>query len=107
MPRQDDDLDQVPWWDAQALRMAETIERSIVRLRLQSQGEFIAIINAIEMQLESRQTVPEVVQLLTDSLRALAVARYIEERHRRRLDQRLGELVDRIRMVSSSSGEKR
>lgn len=107
MPRQDDDLDQVPWWDAQALRMAETIERSIVRLRLQSQGEFIAIINAIEMQLESRQTVPEVVQLLTDSLRALAVARYIEDPLKRRLDQRLAELVDRIRMVSSSSGEKR
>jgi hypothetical protein len=66
----DDDLDQIPWWDAKALRMVEAIERSIVRLRLESQGEFIAIINAIEVQLESKETVADVVRLLIESLRA-------------------------------------
>ena len=59
-----DDLQQIPWWDAKALRMADTIERSIVRLRLDGQGEFLAITNAIAMQLESPDTVPEVVRLL-------------------------------------------
>ncbi len=76
--------------------MVEAIERSIVRLRLDSQGEFIAIINAIEMQLESKQTVPEVVRLLIDSLRELARARVTDKPHRGRLDQRLNELLDRV-----------
>ncbi len=49
--------------------MVETIERAIVRLRLESQGEFVAIINAIEVQLESKYTVPEVLRLLVESLR--------------------------------------
>ena len=96
-----DDLQQIPWWDAKALRMADTIERSIVRLRLDGQGEFLAITNAIAMQLESPDTVPEVVRLLAESLRALAGARGIEKRHRRRLDQRLDELLARVRTDTS------
>ena len=97
----DDDLEQVPWWDAKALRLVDAIERSIVRLNLDSQGEFVAIINAIAMQLESQQTVPEVVRILADALRALARARSIEERHRRLLDQRLNELIERVQTNSS------
>jgi hypothetical protein len=96
----DDDLDQIPWWDAKALRMVEAIERSIARLRLDSQGEFIAIINAIEVQLESKETAPKVVRLLIESLRALAHARAIEEPRRRHLDQRLNELLDRVSPAS-------
>lgn len=76
--------------------MVEAIERSIVRLGLESQGEFIAIINAIEVQLESKQTVPEVVRLLVESLSALARVRTLQESHWRRLDQRLNELLDRV-----------
>ena len=82
MATDDDDLDQIPWWDAKALRKVEAIERSIVRLRLESQGEFVSIINAIEVQLESKETEPEVVRLLIESLRALAQARPIEESRR-------------------------
>jgi len=92
----DDDLDQVPWWDAKALRMVEAFERSIVGLRLDSQGEFLAIVNAIEVQLESRETVPVVVRLLIESLRALVAERLNDQRHRRRLDQRLDELLTRV-----------
>ncbi len=80
--------------------MVEAIERSIVRLRLESQGEFVAIINAIEVQLESKETVPEVVRLLIESLRALAHTRAIEEPRRHRLDQRLNELLDRVSPAS-------
>jgi hypothetical protein len=96
----DDDLDQIPWWDAKAFRMVEAIERSIVRLRLESQGEFIAIINAIEVQLESKETVADVVRLLIESLRALALARAIEQPRRHSLDQRLNELLDRVSPAS-------
>ena len=96
MATDDDDLEQIPWWDAKALRMVEAIERSIMRLPLESQGEFMAITNAIEVQLESKETVPEVVRLLIESLRSLARARAIEEPRRRRLDQRLNELLDRV-----------
>jgi hypothetical protein len=92
----DDDLEQVPWWDAKALRLVAAFERSIVRLGLDSQGELIAIVNAIEVQLESPQTVPTVVRLLIDSLRALVAARIDDDRHRRRLDQRLEEILDRV-----------
>ena len=83
----DDGLNGVPWWDATALRMVQAIERSIVRLRLECQGEF-AIINAIEMQLESRDTESDVVRLLADSMAALAAARPISERDRRTLEER-------------------
>lgn len=76
--------------------MVEVIERSIMRLHLGSQGEFMAITNAIEVQLESKETVPEVVRLLIDSLRSLARARAIAEPRRRRLDQRLNDLLDRV-----------
>jgi hypothetical protein len=100
VPTDDDDLDQIPWWDAKALRMLEAIERSIVRLRLESQGEFISIINAIEVQLESKETEPAVVRFLIESLRALAHARPIEELRRRRLDQSLNELLDRVSPAS-------
>ena len=72
-----------------ALRMVQAIERSIVRLRLECQGEFMAIINAIEMQLESRDTESDVVRLLADSMAALAAARPISERDRRTLEERL------------------
>ena len=96
MATDDDDLERIPRWDAKALRMVEAIERSIMRLHLESQGEFMAITNAIEVQLESKETVPEVVRLLIESLRSLARARAIEEPRRRRLDQRLNELLDRV-----------
>jgi len=96
----DDDLDQIPWWDAKALRLVEAVERSIVRLRLDSQTEFIAIINAIEVQLESKETEPEVIRLLIESLRSLAHARPIAEPRLRRLDQSLNELLGRVSPAS-------
>lgn len=100
MARDDDEL--VPGWDAEALRLLAGIERSVVRLHLDGQGEFIAIINAIEMQLESRRTVPEVVHLLVASLRTLVLARQIDERHRKRLDERLADLADRVTNTPSA-----
>lgn len=48
-------------------------ERAIRRLGLGAPGEFIAIINAIEMQLESGRPAVATVAHLTEALRALAL----------------------------------
>jgi hypothetical protein len=46
VPRLDDDS--VPRVDARALRIAARLERTIQQLDLETPGEFVAIINAIE-----------------------------------------------------------
>lgn len=65
-------------FDTKSLRLTRAIERAIVGLRLDSQGEFISIINALEMQFESGQPAPVVVALLADALLALAFARGVD-----------------------------
>lgn len=102
----DDDLESIPWWDAKALRMVEALERSITRLRLDSQAEFVAIINAIEVQLESRETEPLVVRHLVDGLRALIAARPLQERNRRSLAERLDDLVKRVEASPGASSTR-
>ena len=62
-------------WDVRAMRLVSGIERSIVWLNLDSQGEFVSLINAIDMQLESGHPEPRVIRLLSDALLALAQAR--------------------------------
>lgn len=83
--------------------MVSAFERSILRLRLDSQGEFVAIVNAIEVQLESMETVAAVARLLIESLRTLVAARVDDERHRRSLDQRLVALLERVSLPSGST----
>jgi len=79
----------------EAYRIASTIERSIVRLRLESQGQFVALINAIEMQLDSGEPDATVVRLLSDALLALADAKRLD-RKRLRLDERLDTLNKKV-----------
>jgi len=79
----------------EAYRIASTIERSIVRLRLESQGQFVALINAIEMQLDSGEPDATVVRLLSDALLALADAKRLDRR-RLRLDERLDTLNKKV-----------
>jgi len=75
--------------------MTEEIERSIVRLDLDSQGEFIALINAMQLQLDSGEPVLRVVRLLSDALLALTEARGVHE-PKLRLVERLDSLVARV-----------
>ena len=75
--------------------MTENIERSIVRLDLDSQGEFVALINAMQLQLDSGEPVERVVRLLSDALLALAEARGVQE-PQLRLAARLDSLVTRV-----------
>lgn len=79
----------------EAYRLAEGIERSLVRLNLDSQGEFVALINAILVQLESGAPVERVIRQLADALFILAEARGVDAR-RLRLGQRLETLVERV-----------
>ena len=78
-----------------AFRITEGIERSLVRQRLDSQGQFIALINALDMQLESGDPDPTVVHLLGDALLALADARGLD-RKRLKLDSHLTTLHKRL-----------
>jgi hypothetical protein len=82
-------------WDVQALRMVDAIERSIVRLNLDSQGECVAILNAILMQLESGQPVPVVVDHLVYALLTLAHHRGVDH-DRLRLPEKLQALTRRV-----------
>lgn len=70
--KRDDDL---PMMETVALRITARLERAIQRLGLEAPGEFVAIINAIEMQLESGRPVVATVAHLTDALRDLTLAR--------------------------------
>jgi tetratricopeptide (TPR) repeat protein len=82
-------------WDVKALRMVNAIERSIVRLHLNSQGEFVAILNAIVMQLESGHPVPVVVDHLAYALLALAQHHGVDS-DRLRLPEKLQALTQRV-----------
>lgn len=91
------------FWDERLFRLTSGIERSIVRQRLASQGEFIALINAIDMQLESGDPAPKVVRLLSDAFLALADARDLD-RKPLKLDQRLDDL--NVKLVDSLSKKR-
>jgi len=75
--------------------MTEQIERSIIRLDLDSQGGFIALINAMQLQLDSGEPVQRVVRLLSDATLALAEARGVHQ-PTLRLVERLDDLVKRV-----------
>ena len=81
--------------DDQAYGITEAIERSIVRLDLDSQAEFVALINAMQMQLDSGRPVAPVVRLLADAFLALAEARAVRD-PKLRLNHRLDTLVERV-----------
>ena len=85
-------IDQI---DSKAYRLTEAIEQSIVRLDLDTQGEFIALINAMQLQLDSGEPVERVVRLLSDAVLALAEARGLQE-PKLRLTERLDTLVTRV-----------
>jgi hypothetical protein len=82
-------------WDVKALRMVDAIERSIVRLDLDCQGEFVAILNAMLMPLESGQPVPVVLDHLAYALLALAQHRGLDY-DRLRLPEKLQALTQRV-----------
>ncbi len=87
-------------YDHKAYRLAQ----SIVRLDLDSPGEFVCLINGIPMPLESRAPVERVVRLLAAPLLALAEARGSQEA-KLRLGDRLDTVVGRVtRLAGQEEG---
>lgn len=82
-------------YDDKAFGLLSTIERSIIRLDLESQAQFVALINAIEVQLESGRPHPGVVRLLGQALLVLADGRGLD-RNKLNLDQRIQQLQHRV-----------
>lgn len=93
MPVRDHDF---PVIDDTGLRITDRLERAVIRLRLASQGEFISIINAIQMQLESGTPTVPVIARLTEAVRELALARGVDLA-RTRIGDHLDQLVQHLR----------
>jgi hypothetical protein len=83
--------------------MVSRIEKSIVALNLDSQGQFIALTNAMEMQLESGAPIREVVRLLGEALLALAHARRLPQDSQTDLAVRISTLKE---TVGSTAGRR-
>lgn len=84
--------------------MVTGIERVIIPLDLDSQGQFISLTNAMEMQLESGTPTPEVVRLLGDAVIALAKAHRLPKPAQAELRKRISALNQRVR---ATAGETR
>jgi hypothetical protein len=87
--------------------MVSGIENSIVPLNLDSQGQFIALTNSIEMQLESGAPIHAVVRLLGDALLALAKARHLPSPTQADLAERVSLLNQRVRRTSPAADSDR
>jgi hypothetical protein len=94
----DDDLTRM---DTAGLRITARLERGIQRLGLEAPGEFVAIINAIDMQLESGRPVAATVAHLTDALRALSLARGIDV-SRIRLTEHVHQLMQHLQSTAQT-----
>ncbi len=80
--------------------MVTGIEKVIIPLDLDSQGQFISLTNAMEMQLESGTPVADVVGLLGDAVLALAKARRLPQPIQAELTRRISALNKRVRMTA-------
>jgi hypothetical protein len=90
-----DEPDAPPEWDVQALRMVTPSRGPSSVSTLTARGEFVAILNAILMQLESGQPVPVVVDHLAYALLALAHHHGVDY-DRLRLPEKLHALTQRV-----------
>lgn len=81
------------FYDEGAVAIVSAIRQAIRRLRLpgETQAQFMALLNAIEVQVEVRQAAPTALHHLCQALLALADARGLD-RTKLELDQRLEDL---------------
>jgi hypothetical protein len=82
-------------YDANAVAVVASIERTVQRLRPDRQGEFIAILNAITYHVEEGQGDPGVLQHLTDALVAMAAIVRLDARAVTLITRKLDKLRDR------------
>jgi hypothetical protein len=80
--------------------MVTGIEKLVIPLDLDSQGQFISLTNAMEMQLESGAPVADVLELLGDAVLALAKARRLPQTTQADLTHRISALNNRVRVTA-------
>jgi hypothetical protein len=76
-------------YDETAVNLVVSLEKAILRLHPPHQGEFIAILNAIEAHIEEHDASPEVVKLLGQALLELGRYRHLPVEHLRQLERKL------------------
>ena len=83
-------------YDANAVAVVESIERTVQRLRPDRQGEIISILNAIESHVEEGQGDPGVLHHLTDALVAMVAIVRLDARAVTLINRKLDKLRDRV-----------
>jgi hypothetical protein len=83
-------------YDANAVAVVASIERTVQRLRPDRQGEIIAILNAITSHVEEGQGDPGVIRHLTDALVAMAAVVRLDARTVTLITRKLDKLRDRV-----------
>lgn len=83
-------------YDANAVAVVASIERTVQRLRHDRQGEIIAILNAITSHVEEGQGDPGVIRHLTDALVAMAAVVRLDARAVTLITRKLDKLRDRV-----------
>jgi hypothetical protein len=83
-------------YDANAVAVVESIERTVQRLHPDPQGEIIAILNAIESHIEEGLGDPGVLHHLTDALVAMVAIVRLDTRAVTLITRKLDMLRDRI-----------
>jgi hypothetical protein len=83
-------------YDANAVAIVESIERTVQRLHPDRQGELIAILNAIESHVEEGLGDPGVLHHLTDALVAMGAIVRLDTRVVTLITRKLDMLRDHI-----------
>jgi hypothetical protein len=78
------------YYDESAVQTTIELEKAILRLHPPNQGEFIAILNAIEAHIEEADGSPQVVEFLAQALLELGKYRSLPVEHVRQLERKLG-----------------
>jgi hypothetical protein len=81
-------------YDTKAVAVIASIERTVLRLRPDRQGEIIAILNAITSHIEEGQGDPGVLRHLTDALVAMAAVVCLDARAVKVFTRKLDKLRD-------------
>jgi len=91
------------YYDQAGVGRVAALERSILRLHNPNQGEFIAILNAIEAHVEEADGSPEVVRHLGQALLELGRYRGLHPDHLQQLQRKLKLVEAHVRDQRCSS----
>ncbi len=85
-----------PSYDPTAVAFVDTIEHILQQLHPERQGDFIAILNAIEYHVEEGSGDPIVLRHLADALLAMGAVVHLDARAVAPISRQLGKLHSRV-----------